>query len=584
MSKSSITAGLTARTVQDKHGDTIGSWQYTNSSTGAKEESDGSSEATDSEEEDEAGMLVSTAVDAQIQETLQAIREGDPRIYDQDTQFFDAQEEIDGLHQDGSNTPKPVFLADYQREGLLDRPELVDAQQNNTTTYVQQQHDLKHGILRDIHKASAQLDMGEHRDEDEGDTFLVPTQISIPASTANPAEEAGLKISEIENAHADPEIYLSKYMSARAWVSHSGSQLQPFQSDDEDEDQRADEFEEAYNARFDDSSKMNEKLISHARDIVSKHSVRKEKPKTRQKVRELEREKKQAERQTQKEERARLRKLKLLEAQEKLHKIKETAGFSGLQISEEDWMMFLEEDWDEERWEQEMKQRFGDEYYADTLSDTEGAHRGEKRSKKPKWKEDIDINDLVPPRDKTESMKDSSDNDGGVQLPKRQAIATVHDTNDPRGRKERRRLERMVDGQMEVDDILANFGRRHDGYFRYRETSPLSFGLTAQDILLASDSQLNQHAGLKKMAAFRDPEKKRKDRKRLSKKARIKQWRKDTFGDKQGLPQVEPEVLGHRQTSDPALTLSGQAKEADGRKGRGSKSQKRRTKGEKANS
>ena len=533
-------------------------------------------------------MLASTAVDAQIHETLQAIREGDPRIYDQDTLFFNSQEEIDGQHQHAPNKPKPVFLADYQREGLLDRPELVDDQQNNTTTYAQQQHDLKHGILRDIHKAAVQLDMGEYRDGDEGDTFLVPKQISIPASIAHPPEEAGLKISEIENAHEDPESYLSKYMSARAWVSHGGSQLQPFQSDDEDEDERADEFEEAYNARFDDSSKMNEKLISHARDIVSKHSVRKEKPKTRQKARELEREEKQAERQTLKEEKARLRKLKLLEAQEKLHKIKETAGFNGLQISEEDWMMFLEEDWDGERWEQEMKQRFGDEYYADTSSDTEGAHRGEKRAKKPKWKEDIDIGDLVPPGDKAESMIDSSDNDGGVQLPKRQAKATVSDTNDPRerrvraGRKERRRLERMVDGQMEVDDILANFGRRHNGHFRYRETSPMSFGLTAQDILLASDSQLNQHAGLKKMAAFRDPEKKRKDRKRLGKKARIKQWRKETFGHEQGPQQGEPEVLGHRQTSKPALTVSGQAEEAAGRKVKGSKSRKRRAKGEKA--
>jgi protein KRI1 len=74
--------------------------------------------------------------------------------------------------------------------------------------------------------------------------------------------------------------------------------------------------------------------------------------------------------------------------------------------------------------------------------------------------------------------------------------------------------------------------------FRYRETSPTSFGLTPADILMAPDSQLNQFAGLKKMASFRDPEKKRKDKKHLGKKARLRQWRKETFGNEDG-----PEIV-----------------------------------------
>ena len=66
--------------------------------------------------------------------------------------------------------------------------------------------------------------------------------------------------------------------------------------------------------------------------------------------------------------------------------------------------------------------------------------------------------------------------------------------------------------------------------FRYRETSPTSFGLSARDILFADDTALNQFAGLKKMATWRDPERKAKEAKKLSKKGRLRQWRKDTFG------------------------------------------------------
>ena len=55
--------------------------------------------------------------------------------------------------------------------------------------------------------------------------------------------------------------------------------------------------------------------------------------------------------------------------------------------------------------------------------------------------------------------------------------------------------------------------------------------MTARDILLApSDKHLNEYAGLKKLATFRDEEKKRKDKKRLGKKARLRQWRRDVFG------------------------------------------------------
>lgn len=58
--------------------------------------------------------------------------------------------------------------------------------------------------------------------------------------------------------------------------------------------------------------------------------------------------------------------------------------------------------------------------------------------------------------------------------------------------------------------------------------------MTAADILMASDAQLNQYAGLKKLASFRTPDQKSKDKRRLGQKSRLRQWRKEAFGNVHG--------------------------------------------------
>ncbi|KAL5603909.1 hypothetical protein FOVSG1_006659 [Fusarium oxysporum f. sp. vasinfectum] len=74
----------------------------------------------------------------------------------------------------------------------------------------------------------------------------------------------------------------------------------------------------------------------------------------------------------------------------------------------------------------------------------------------------------------------------------------------------RSKLEALVDSKLELSDHALLKQPSH-APFRYRETSPQSFGMTARDILLApSDAALNDYAGLKKLATVRDQEKKRK--------------------------------------------------------------------------
>ncbi len=539
--------------------------------------SDGST--SDSEDEDDDGLLATEALDAEISATLQAIRARDPRVYDESVTFYSQIDAENGDTAPSKDKERPMYLRDYHRKNLLEG--IGDETSENDDedlpkTYVRSQDDLKKTIVKEMHAATADKTSGSTSDDDsdegkngEDGGFLIPR--TLPGIAAGnderPAERHILANLDVESAHQDPEQYLSSFMSARAWVPTASSRFQPFESDDEDEVERAEAFEVAYNFRFEDPTRANEKLLSHGRDAAAKYSVRREEPNSRKKVRDVQRSKKEAENKEREAEIARLRKLKIEEVAEKVRKIKEAAGFRRDIIREDDWRNLIETDWDDDRWEKEMNERFGTSYYAEEdVEDGEDreSHEAKKRTKtkKPKWAEDIDIKDLVPDfQDEDKEAKEKppftlsdedldskpQDSPGSSSVghdetsvartnTKLEKASRVQERLDRKkdAKKERKRIEELVDESVNFADAVAPARSKHAGHFRYRETSPLTYGLTARDILMASDSQLNQFAGLKKMAAFRDAEKKRKDKKKLGKKARLRQWRKETFGSEEG--------------------------------------------------
>jgi len=531
--------------------------------------------STDSEEEDDDGILASEALDAQITNTLEAIRRKDPRVYDEKVKFYtdpekEAQDTLDGIIE----KEKPMYLSDYHRKNLLQGNATDYEADDAPTTYAQQQNDLKDVVVKEMHAAAnGDANSGEDQSDEGGsdDGFLVRKPSRLQETFRPNQAKWKQQDLDVETADRDPETYLANFMSARAWVPSDGSRFQPFESDDEEEERQAEAFEEAYNLRFEDPKTSNEKLLSHARDAAARYSVRKEEMNPRKKAREADRAQKDAARQIREEEKARMRKLKVAEAEEKINKIKEAAGLREELLQEEDWSAFLEEGWDDARWEQQIKRRFGDDYYADHDLRTviDGEVGGKRKIKKPKWEDDIDIGDLVQGFDAAEkqrpqfSLTEDESDSGGAPIAdtvygleghpdekpnakKKANRRREKDEEKKSARKERQKIERLVDQQMDVDETLSNFSKKHVGHFRYRETSPTAYGLTAHDILMASDSQLNQYAGLKKMAAFRDPDKKRKDKKHLSKKARLRQWRKDAFGNEQGPQKTLAEVLAEK--------------------------------------
>lgn len=530
------------------------------------QESESSSE---DEDEDDDAHLVTEDLEAEISATLQAIKNKDPRIYDKNAVFYKPFDPEKDAPQDKKE--KPLFLRDYHRERYLSGD--VGADDEDATkprTYAQEQAELKKSIVSEFHAAA------EDEEWSDDDAFLKPVKRAeeeTPAENGiHPSRATAIRLTEVDVANADknPEDFLSKFMASKSWAPAEGSKWQAFESDEgEDDPDIADEIEHAYNIRFEDPTKSNEILKTYSRNLAATKSVRKEELTGRKRQRALEKEKKEAEKREREEERARLRRLKIEEASEKLNKIKQAAGLSGKALQEDDWARFLAEDWSDDKWEEEMKKRFDDDYYAqedrdmsvDEAEDSEdgGASKKKKKPKKPKWDDDIDIKDIVP--DYTDEEKpdislsdledptsaaedgagddndDESDSDSGRPSKKRKTSKDIKKGKIAAKRQARQdlaKIEAIVDAQMEIDNpraLASSSKKKNIGTFRYREVSPTSFGLTARDILLApSDAALNDFAGLKKLAPFRDAEKKRKDKKKFGKKARLRKWRREHFG------------------------------------------------------
>lgn len=502
-------------------------------------------------------------MDAQIQEALKLIRSRDPRRLDENVTFYDPIDE--NGEKEGEATEKkgkPMYLKDYHRENLLKGDLDEEEDSPAVKTFAQEQDELKKELVKQMHEAAASDDSDESGDEDG---FLIRKSKPQVETQMHPSRLARVKIPQVDptTAEKDPETYLSNFMAARAWLPTDGAHFQPLESDDEEEDAKADAFEAAYNLRFEDPKGSNEVLKSYARDVTAAKSVRREEKSGRKKQRDLQGEKKEAEKREREQERAQLRRLKIEEVEEKARKIKKAAGMRNMALKEDDLVKLLNDNWDDKKWEEEMNKGFGDAYYAeeelgDIGSDNEVSTKVKKKAKKPTWDDDIDIKDLIPDfEDEEETEKagfvlSDDESDGGVPVSKPKSSKDHKQERADKkkaARMERRKIEELVDNQMDLDiDIPSKSSKKEQTRFRYRETSPTSFGLTPLDILMAPDASLNQFAGLKKMASFRDPEKKRKDKKNLSKKARLREWRKETFGNEDG-PTLEEVVTDGAEKS-----------------------------------
>lgn len=559
----------------------------------AGEESEDSQEGV---EEDDAGELVTEDLDQEISATLAALRSKDPRIYDSGVKFFRPEEEGASNATSAADKGPSMTLKQYHTRNLLEG-NLGDEEDTPRPTYAQEQEDARQDLVKELKTSE---------EDDEEDDFLIAKSRSEPAPA--PEKRAKITVADVENADKDPETFLSNFMASRAWVPKGDARFQPLESDESEEDAAAEEWENSYNMYFEDATGANEKLVTYARDAVAKTTVRRDGKSSRAKAREAARAKREAERREKEDDLARLRKLKMDEMEQKVQKIRQTGGLKGRDFDIDEWKDVLEADWSDDQWDKEMHRRFGDAYYQDNDAISESddgddeAGKKKKKAKKPKFDDDIDIKDLIPDfkdddEEKPEfNLTDDEDAEGGaddmdIDEEDDEAASALKKSSKQRkqeradaksaARRDRRLIENLVNDSLQYETALAASSSKAPKGFRYRETSPTTFGMTPRDILLASDKQLNEFAGLKKLATFRDPAKKKKDKKLLSKKARLRQWRQETFGDGEG-PKGGFETILKEDEGEANTNGDSRAEAEGGNVHEGERKKKRKRKGKKS--
>ncbi|KWU43653.1 Krr1-domain-containing protein, partial [Rhodotorula sp. JG-1b] len=539
---------------------------------------------TDYSTDDEDAELVTPEVDAAILRTLAKIRAKDPSVYEEGRAVFDEEEAetaaarraaASGSKSARQKASKPVLLKDFQRARLLanaqgdDDAAAPSANAEAALTPVEEQRLLKQEMKAAFLGAASDSD-----DEDEAGGLFKKREKGDDERAREEQDyekflESAVGKKAVKAALGDEEAFLRDYILNRGWIDREdeahhipsyeeivggddgasqsksskkckaksklledddevrdeeGHVLNPGlrDSDDDEIDEEAEEFEHRYNFRFEQDGAAD--LVTHSRTVGST-SVRK--PTTavsaRARAREAAKERKEAEKLQRKEELRRLKALKRKEVEERLEKLLEAAGKGTKNLEEID----LDGEWDEKKHEEAMKKVYDEEY--------EGL---EDEDFKPTWDDDIDIADIVGDEDGSDADEDAEahlpfastsalpvegeDGEDALMAPPSKKAkkdkkgkkgkrgdgdddglpTELIETVKAQGDSEAAQLaDKLVDEYYALDyeDKVGDVKTR----FHYAKVPAESFNLTPEEILLATDAELNSYMSLKKLAPYR---------------------------------------------------------------------------------
>lgn len=484
--------------------------------TFTKQEAESESESdSSSEEEDEFGELITEDVEEGINRVLQTIRENPEALLNKDVKFF---KEVDVNEPSKASSEKPIYLKDYHRMNLLSTGKEDDSGEK---PFAIQQREDKERLVAEIHGA---LDGDEEEGDSDGDFLTKRKEVRevVPLDLPDPS--------------VDENKFLQAFIDNKAWLPTSidkktGKALLPSYGeiieDDEEFDNDADKFETAYNFRFEDPNAA--EIVSYAR---TQNTLRRSEESSRKKQRESKITAKKEKEQKRESEISKIKTKRVKEVVSKFEQLKQALGDDA--ESEALSRMLSEQvdaDFESDDWDKKMQEVFNEEFYSQDVS-------------KPKWDNESE-NEDEDEEDDEEEANEKPNHDEDVDMTETPKISKSQQKRDEKRKKKqelqeiREKAQQLVEEN--IDMLLEKEGASHltkkdnddAPKFRYREVSPDSFGLSSRDILLANDNDLNEYVGLKKLASFRDPEKKKKDHRKYAKKRRLREWRKSVFDNEE---------------------------------------------------
>lgn len=497
----------------------------------AQENDSSAGESSSSEEEDDYGELITEEVEDGINRVLSAIKNNEKDILlDPKVRFFeDPQKAAEKLVK--SERHKPVYLKDYHRMNILagntfenDEEETVDGEQS----YASQQRAEKSQLIDEIKNAFGGGENDEDEDEDGEDDFLKKIEPSHKTKTPR---------LRLPDPNQNEEVFLEEFVNNQAWIPRKGDKVisldnDPNMEEDDDEfDDAVEKFENAYNFRYEDPNAAT--IVSYARNQAT---LRRSETTSRRRKRDEEKHVHE-EQKTEKEKSIQKKK------KEKIHKLtdvldqlkKEYGSDINKDMVTKITDTLLKSDYKENEWDTVVSGLFDEEFY------------GQKG--KPTWDEDDEVMaDFYKEREGAGDEEDVDEDESTEEVSK---TSRKDKAKDKRLQKKgKRELENMVEDAVEQNKISiieevekdkeermsrARTRDEQDLKFRYREVSPESYGLNTREIFAADDVQLNQFIGLKKFAPYRSKEQRMRDKRKVTKSRRLRDWRKEVFHDEKGL-------------------------------------------------
>jgi protein KRI1 len=436
-----------------------------------------------------------------------------------------------GEEEETNRKVKGISKSSKGRKDMsLNREETDFVNKDGKKTYGDEQEDL----IREFREAEKEA-LG---DGEEGD-FLILKEKAGEDKEDSVDTELEKKLDEYFGGDAESNEnsrFLRNYFRNKMWLDNKGENLNIEEEDLQElsEDEMEIDMQEEYEHRFQENP--GDRVLGHARKVEG--SVRK-KTNTRKEQRKSKEERMAIAQKEREEELKHLKNVKKQEIQEKVKKIMKTAG-----IDDDDIIPLsaaeLEEEFDPEEYDRMMKKAFDEKYYNAEDADPEFCSDDEDMEKPDFEKEDELLG--LP-----KGWDDESGSDGGFLAAREKALKEkIENTSDDdddlmeeenekeeipeegSSRKRKRKVallekarQAMMDEYYKLDfeDTIGDLKTR----FKYTKTKPSKFGISAPEILLMDDKELNQYISLKKLAPYQEEEWKLSKKKRYELKMRAKE-------------------------------------------------------------
>ncbi|KAK2394608.1 KRR1 family protein [Trifolium repens] len=436
-----------------------------------------------------------------------------------------------GEEEETNRKVKGISKSSKGRKDMsLNREETDFVNKDGKKTYGDEQEDL----IREFREAEKEA-LG---DGEEGD-FLILKEKAGEDKEDSVDTELEKKLDEYFGGDAESNEnsrFLRNYFRNKMWLDNKGENLNIEEEDLQElsEDEMEIDMQEEYEHRFQENP--GDRVLGHARKVEG--SVRK-KTNTRKEQRKSKEERMAIAQKEREEELKHLKNVKKQEIQEKVKKIMKTAG-----IDDDDIIPLsaaeLEEEFDPEEYDRMMKKAFDEKYYNAEDADPEFCSDDEDMEKPdfekedellglPKgWDESGSDGGFLAAREKAlkEKIENTSDDDDDDLMEEENEKEEIPEEGSSRKRKRKVALlekarQAMMDEYYKLDfeDTIGDLKTR----FKYTKTKPSKFGISAPEILLMDDKELNQYISLKKLAPYQEEEWKLSKKKRYELKMRAKE-------------------------------------------------------------